>query len=82
MREQFLIAAVTAFVLAGPGTDAEARIARLAEAARGTAAAAWTGRAEGGGAAAQTGGVKLTESEPYGSGSSRIPNDRRCIVGT
>ena len=33
MREQFLIAAVTAFVLAGPGTDAEARIARLAEAA-------------------------------------------------
>ena len=25
MREQFLIAAVTAFVLAGPGTDAEAR---------------------------------------------------------
>jgi hypothetical protein len=33
VREQFLIAAVTAFVLAGPGTDAEARIARLAEAA-------------------------------------------------
>jgi hypothetical protein len=32
MREQFLVAAVNAFMLAGPGTDAEARIARLAEA--------------------------------------------------
>jgi hypothetical protein len=30
VREQFLISAVTAFVLAGPGTDAEALIARLA----------------------------------------------------
>jgi hypothetical protein len=33
VREQFLAAAAAAFVLAGPGTDAEARIARLAEAA-------------------------------------------------
>jgi hypothetical protein len=33
MREQFLVAAVNAFVHAGPGTTAEALIARLAEAA-------------------------------------------------